>query len=46
MVAVAELVNASDCDSDLRGFESHQSPYNLYLSNKNCFHRGFIDVKN
>lgn len=28
MVAVAQLVRASDCGSEGRGFETHQSPDN------------------
>ena len=33
MVAVAKLVKAVDCDSTIRGFESHLSPqfYDLWL---------------
>lgn len=27
MVAVAQLVRASDCGSEGRGFKSHQSPF-------------------
>ncbi len=29
MVAVAQLVRASDCGSEGRGFKSHQSPFIL-----------------
>ena len=25
-----EVVNASDCGSDIRGFDSHQPPHNRY----------------
>ena len=32
MVAVAQLVRASDCGSEGRGFETHQSPTNPPVS--------------
>lgn len=33
MVDVAQLVRASDCDSEGRGFESHLPPQNFVLQN-------------
>ena len=33
MVSVAQLVRASDCGSEGRGFESHLSPFFFYMVN-------------
>ena len=32
MVTVVQLVRASDCGSECRGFESHQSPKEILIS--------------
>jgi hypothetical protein len=34
MVGVAQLVRASDCDSEGRGFDSHRSPHIIKVLNR------------
>ncbi len=40
MEAVAQLVRASDCGSEGRGFETHQPPSQIYNADDN--HIGFF----
>lgn len=39
MVTVAQLVRASGCGPEGRGFESHQSPHK---DNRKAFFKGFL----
>lgn len=44
MVSVAQLVRASDCGSEGRGFESHRSPLDRKKNKLSCKWGGFFCV--
>ena len=42
MVSIAQLVRASDCGSEGRGFDPHCSPHQIFTPDSNRFRRFFI----